>query len=46
MLSPDRNDHCVEEAWEARHFSKVAPRDFDVSPLFFGRVKPLPVVDF
>ena len=35
----------LEEAWEARHFSKVAPRDFDVSP-YFSVVKPLPVVDF
>jgi hypothetical protein len=43
--SPDRKDDCVEEAWEARHFSMFAPRDFDVSP-YFAVVKPLPVVDF
>jgi len=33
------------EAWEAFHFSLVAPRDFDVSP-YFTVIKPLPVVDF
>ena len=36
---------CVEEAWEARHFSLFAPRDFDVSP-YFTVVKPPPVDDF
>ena len=38
------DDH-VEEAWEARHFSRFTPRDFDVSP-YFTVVKPLPVGDF
>jgi hypothetical protein len=42
---PGRNDDCVEETWEARHFSMFAPRDFDISP-YFAVVKPLPVVDF
>ena len=42
---PDHKDDCVEEAWEARHFSMFAPRDFDVSP-YFAVVKPLPVLDF
>jgi hypothetical protein len=42
---PGQVDDCVEEAWEARHFSLFAPRDFDVSP-YFTVVKPLPVVDF
>jgi len=42
---PDRIDDCIEEAWEARHFSLFAPRDFDVSP-YFTVVKPPPVEDF
>jgi len=41
----NRIDDCVEEAWEARHFSLFAPRDFDVSP-YFTVIKPVPVVDF
>jgi len=43
--SPGQSDDCVEETWEARHFSLFAPRDFDVSP-YFTVVKPLPVADF
>jgi len=42
---PDRIDDCIEEAWEAHHFSLFAPRDFDVSP-YFTVVKPPPVEDF
>ncbi len=42
---PDRLDDCVEEAWEAHHFSLFAPRDFDVSP-YFTVVKPPPVEGF
>jgi len=42
---PEPNDDCFQEAWEARHFSLFAPRDFDVSP-YFTIVKPLPVEDF
>ena len=42
---PGQTDDCVEDAWEARHFSMFAPRDFDVSP-YFTVVKPLPVADF
>jgi hypothetical protein len=42
---PGRIDDCVEEAWEAHHFSLFAPRDFDVSP-YFTVVKPSPVEDF
>jgi hypothetical protein len=38
-------DGCVEEAWEARTFSKIAPRDFDISP-YFAVVKPLSAVEF
>ena len=41
----DRADDCMEEAWEAHHFSLFAPRDFDVSP-YFAVVKPSPVPDF
>ena len=37
--------HRLEEACEARHFSRLTPRDFDVSP-FLSVVKPLPVGDF
>jgi Permuted papain-like amidase enzyme, YaeF/YiiX, C92 family len=44
-VSSNHTDDCVEEAWEARHFSRLTPRDFDVSP-FFTVVKPLPVGDF
>lgn len=44
-VSPEQKDDCVEEAWEAPHFSMFAPRDFDVSP-YFAVVKPLSVVDF
>ena len=44
-LQPDCGDDHVEEAWEARHFSRFTPRDFDVSP-YFSVVKPLPVEDF
>jgi hypothetical protein len=44
-VTPDRKDDCVEEAWEAAHFSMFAPRDFDVSP-YFAVVKPVPVIDF
>ena len=43
-VPPDGNDDCVEEAWEARHFSMFAPRDFDISP-YFSVVKPLPAGD-
>jgi len=42
---PEHDDDCVEGAWEARHSSLFAPRDFDVSP-YFAIVKPLPVADF
>ena len=42
---PDRIDDCIEEAWEPRHFSLFAPRDFDVSP-YFTVVKPAPIEDF
>jgi len=42
---PEQVADCVEEAWEARHSSLFAPRDFDVSP-YFTIVKPLPVEDF
>lgn len=42
---PDRPDDCIEEAWEAHHFSLLAPRDFDVSP-YFTVVKPPPIADF
>jgi hypothetical protein len=38
-------EDCVEETWEARHFSTFAPRDFDVSP-YFTVVKPPPVENF
>src|SRR4029453_18706925 len=41
----ERIDDCVEEAWEARHFSLFAPRDFDVSP-YFTVVKPVPAAAF
>ena len=44
-VSSNRIDDCVEEPWEARHFSRFAPRDFDVSP-YFAVIKPLPVDDF
>jgi hypothetical protein len=44
-VSPDGKDGCVEEAWEARHFSMFAPRDFDISP-YFSVVKPRPVAAF
>jgi Permuted papain-like amidase enzyme, YaeF/YiiX, C92 family len=44
-VPPDAEGDCVEEAFEARHFSMFAPRDFDVSP-YFAVVKPLPVADF
>jgi len=47
--TPCRNvssaEDCVEETWEARHFSTFAPRDFDVSP-YFTVVKPPPVENF
>jgi cell wall-associated NlpC family hydrolase len=43
-VPPDAKDDCVEEAWEARHFSMFAPRDFDISP-YFSVVKPLPPGD-
>lgn len=42
---PDQSDDCVEEAWEAHHFSRFAPSDFDVSP-YFTVVKPHPVENF
>jgi len=42
---PHRVGDCVEEAWEPRHFSLFAPRDFDVSP-YFTVVKPPPIEDF
>jgi len=38
-------DDCLEEAWQARHSSLFAPRDFDVSP-YFTVVKPVPSADF
>ena len=38
-------EDCIEETWEARHFSTFAPRDFDVSP-FFTVVKPPPMENF
>lgn len=38
-------DDCMEEAWEARPASLIAPRDFDVSP-YFTVVKPPPLEDF
>jgi hypothetical protein len=41
----DRIDGCVEEVWEAPHFSLFAPRDFDISP-YFSVVKPVPPPDF
>jgi hypothetical protein len=44
-VSANRTDDCVEEAWEARHFSRFTPRDFDVSP-YFTVVKPLPLGNF
>ena len=44
-VQPDCTDDHVEEAWEARHFSRFTPRDFDVSP-YFSVVKPLPREDF
>jgi hypothetical protein len=47
--TPCRNasstDDCVDETWEARHFSLFAPRDFDVSP-YFTVIKPPPAEDF
>ena len=47
--TPCRNasskDDCVDETWEARHFSMFAPRDFDVSP-YFTVIKPPPADDF
>ncbi len=42
---PEQQGDCFEEAWEARHHSLFAPRDFDVSP-YFQVVKPPPVKDF
>ena len=44
-VRPDCPDDGIEEAWEARHFSHFAPRDFDVSP-YFSVVKPPPFEDF
>jgi len=44
-VRPDCTDDHVEEAWEARHFSRFTPRDFDVSP-YFSVVKPPPREDF
>ena len=44
-MQADCADDHVEEAWEARHFSRFTPRDFDVSP-YFSVVKPLPLEDF
>ena len=44
-IPPERKGDCVEETWEAGHFSVFAPSDFDVSP-YFAVVKPLPVDDF
>jgi hypothetical protein len=41
----DGSGDCVEETWEARPPSLIAPRDFDVSP-YFTVVKPPPVDDF
>ena len=43
-VSSNRVDDYVE-AWESRHSSLFAPRDFDVSP-YLTVIKPLPVVDF
>jgi Permuted papain-like amidase enzyme, YaeF/YiiX, C92 family len=44
-VQPDCTDDRAETAWEARHFSRFTPRDFDVSP-YFSVVKPLPLADF
>ena len=41
----DRGDDRIAEAWDAPHFSRFAPRDFDVSP-YFTVVKPPPHDDF
>lgn len=42
---PGHVGDCFEEAWEARHYSMFAPRDFDVSP-YFQVVKPPPAEAF
>jgi hypothetical protein len=41
---PNHIGDCVDETWEARHFSLFAPRDFDVSPYY--RRQAAPIVDF